>query len=311
MYVNPKGKGRHNLINVGDVFVNNKDERVVVVSVESHKNIEVIFDDGVIGSYEAGQLRKSMFNHPNRYSSIIGERFSNKEGDWCTVVDYKTRDNVTIVFDGYEGKTKRVWKSDLKKGIFKNTYKPKIFGIAYMGEGDYAAGKDFKKSMTYSVYTKVIKRCYDNVLHEKQPTYKDCTVSDAWLCYNTFAEWYEKHDFYGLGYDLDKDLLVRGNKLYSAETCTMLPVEINRALAGNPLNDTGFYGVTKKHNRYQSRCTVANGERKYLGSFLTPEEASAAYVKAKEDYIHSLAEKWYGKIEERAYQALMNWTVYP
>ena len=80
MYVNPKGKGRHNLINVGDIFVNNKDERVVVISVESHKNIEVVFDDGVIGNYEAGQLRKSMFNHPNRYISVIGERFSNKGG---------------------------------------------------------------------------------------------------------------------------------------------------------------------------------------------------------------------------------------
>ena len=73
MYVNPKGKGRHNLINVGDIFVNNKDERVVVISVESHKNIEVVFDDGVIGNYEAGQLRKSKFNHPNRYISVIGE----------------------------------------------------------------------------------------------------------------------------------------------------------------------------------------------------------------------------------------------
>ena len=79
MYVNPKGKGRHNLISVGDKFTNNKDERVVVISVESHKNIEVVFDDGVIGNYEAGQLRKAMFNHPNRYSSIIGERCTHDE----------------------------------------------------------------------------------------------------------------------------------------------------------------------------------------------------------------------------------------
>lgn len=311
MYVNPKGRGKHNLISAGDVFINNKDERVVVRSVENHKNIEVVFEDGVFGIYEAGQLRKEMFNHPNRYSSIIGERFVNKDGDWCTVVDYKSRDNVTIVFDGYEDKRKRVWKSDLKKGAFKNLYKPRIFGVAYMGEGKYSSGNDFKKSLTYSVYTKVIKRCYDESFYEKHPTYRGCSTSSEWLCYNTFADWYETHEFYGLGYDLDKDLLVAGNKIYSAETCTMLPIEVNRAISGNPNNETGFHGIVKSNNRYKARCTVENNERKYLGRFDTPEEASAAYVKAKEDYIHRLAEKWKGKIEDRAYQALLNWTVYP
>jgi hypothetical protein len=312
MYVNPKGKGKHNIISVGDCFTNNKGQKVVVKSMTSHKSIKVVFEDaGVETTYEAGQLRKAMFNHPNRYNSIIGDRYENKQGDWCTVVGYKSRDDVTIVFDGYEDKPKKVWKSDLKKRAFKNVYKPSVFGVGYMGEGAYSSGADHKKSQSYSVYTKVIKRCYDENIYEKQPTYRDCTICSEWLCYNTFAEYYETNLFYGLGYDLDKDLLVSGNKHYSAETCVMLPVEINRALAGNPVNETGYYGVTKKHNRYQSRCTIEGNERKYLGSFLTLEEASAAYVKAKEAYIKTLAEKWKGKIEDKAFIALMQWTVYP
>lgn len=311
-YVNPKGKGRHNIVSIGDSFTNNKGQEVTVKSLKSHKEITVVFEaDGVEAVYEAGQLRKAMFNHPNRYSSVVGERYENKQGDWCTVVDYKARDDVTIVFDGYEDKPKKVWKSDLKKKAFKNVHKPSVFGVGYMGEGIYSSGADCKKSSTYSVYTKVIKRCYDEAVHKKQPTYRDCTISNEWLCFNTFAEFYENNPFYGLGYDLDKDLLVRGNKHYSAETCVMLPVEINRALAGNPLNETGRYGVTKKHNRYQARCTVEENERKYLGSFLTLEEASAVYVTTKEAYIKTLAEKWKGKIDDRAFKALMEWTVYP
>ena len=126
-YVNPKGKGRHNIVSIGDSFTNNKGQEVTVKSLKSHKEITVVFEaDGVEAVYEAGQLRKAMFNHPNRYSSVVGERYENKQGDWCTVVDYKARDDVTIVFDGYEDKPKKVWKSDLKKKAFKNVHKPSV-----------------------------------------------------------------------------------------------------------------------------------------------------------------------------------------
>ena len=91
-----------------------------------------------------------------------------------------------------------------------------------------------------------------------------------------------------------------------------MPNEINVAIVGNRKSESGLpLGVATTGNRYCSYIRYNGGDKNYLGAYDTPEEASAAYVKAKEDYIHSLAEKWHGKIEERAYQALMNWTVYP
>ena len=51
------------------------------------------------------------------------------------------------------------------------------------------------------------------------------------------------------------------------------------------------------------------GKPKYLGSFTTEIEAFNAYKQTKENYIKELANKWKGKVDERAYEALMNYTV--
>ena len=50
-------------------------------------------------------------------------------------------------------------------------------------------------------------------------------------------------------------------------------------------------------------------ERKRIGAYDTTEEASAAYV-VKEAYVKELALEYKDQIEPRAFEALMNWTVY-
>lgn len=52
------------------------------------------------------------------------------------------------------------------------------------------------------------------------------------------------------------------------------------------------------------------GRLKYLGGYATEEEASAAYVVSKEALMKTVAKEWRGKIEEKVYHALMEWTVY-
>lgn len=46
-----------------------------------------------------------------------------------------------------------------------------------------------------------------------------------------------------------------------------------------------------------------------IGYFDNFNDAFLAYKKAKEAYLKEQAEKWKGKIDERAYNALMNYTV--
>ena len=110
-------------------------------------------------------------------------------------------------------------------------------------------------------------------------------------------------------FQLDKDLLSKGNKIYSENTCVFLPLEINSALAIKDSNHKKFHvGVRKNRNKYEAICCI-NSKSTYLGLFDTEIEAFKAYKQAKESYLKELANKWKGKIDDRAYNALLNYQV--
>lgn len=76
----------------------------------------------------------------------------------------------------------------------------------------------------------MIERCYDPKYQDRSPTYIGCSVDNEWLNFQNFAEWLTNHDYYNLGYDLDKDLLTKGSKIYSPLHCSLIPSEINVAI---------------------------------------------------------------------------------
>ena len=135
----------------------------------------------------------------------------------------------------------------------------------------------------------------------------DCTVDERWHNFQNFAEWY--YDNYIEGYHLDKDILFKGNKIYSPETCCFVPQEINKLFTKRQ-SKRGDYpiGVISNKKRFISIFTK---EKKifYLGSFATPEEAFIAYKTEKENRIKEIANKWKGLISDKVYQALINYQV--
>ena len=62
--------------------------------------------------------------------------------------------------------------------------------------------------------------------------YDDVTVSESFKHYHIFKQWYLTQ-YLEEGWELDKDLLLKGNKVYCASRCCFLPKEINSALAIN------------------------------------------------------------------------------
>ena len=124
-------------------------------------------------------------------------------------------------------------------------------------------------------------RCYNPKVHEKQPSYIGCTVKEEWHSLQNFGPWFE--DNFVSGYHLDKDLLIKGNKVYSKETCIFIPERLNGFLTNEQSHNTsGFPGVnfTKANKKWMARVKVGQ-TRKSLGSFNTPEEASEVYQKAR------------------------------
>ena len=62
--------------------------------------------------------------------------------------------------------------------------------------------------------------------------YDNVTVSESFKHYPIFKQWYLTQ-YLEEGWELDKDLLLKGNKVYCASRCCFLPKEINSALAIN------------------------------------------------------------------------------
>ena len=175
--------------------------------------------------------------------------------------------------------------------------------------------EDGTRDPSYMKWKGILNRVYSKKALIQQPCYFNSTVSEDFLIFSKFKDWHVNQVGYGeVGYDVDKDLLVKGNSVYSPSTCVLLPKEINlfmikRISSGcaiNPLPIGVYYHKTNK--KYRSQIND-NGKRKSLGYFKTPEEAFYAYKEAKEQQAKSLANKWKGKIDERAYEALLNYTV--
>jgi len=140
----------------------------------------------------------------------------------------------------------------------------------------------------YAKWSSMIRRCYSVEYHKLQPTYKDCAVCDEWLLFSNFRAWMVKQDWVGM--ELDKDIKIKGNKVYSPETCLFVPRVLN-SLLGTCGKRRGLYplGVSLDRQTGKYRAEISsNGKRNKLGRFDTPELASASYQAARKNKITEL-----------------------
>ena len=158
----------------------------------------------------------------------------------------------------------------------------------------------------------MLTRCYDDKYHSKSQTYVGCSVSDNFKYFPYFKEWCNQQIGFGNeGWHLDKDILVKGNKVYSEDTCCFVPPEINCTITNNKSVRGRFpQGVTYNRTKTRYRAKIRRGAKlESLGTYDTPEEAFYAYKPIKEACIKSLAEKWKDKIDPRVYESLMRWEI--
>lgn len=166
-----------------------------------------------------------------------------------------------------------------------------------------------RRSEVYKHWRSMLVRCYSERHHKQFPIYADCNVCTEWHHLSNFKKWFDEN--YIEGYALDKDILIKGNKVYSPDTCCFVPQEINNLLIKSDKARGNLpLGVSKRGNKFYSSVSV-NRKRVHLGVFNTPEEAFLAYKKAKEHNVKVLAEKYFkeGRITERVYRALLDYRV--
>lgn len=181
----------------------------------------------------------------------------------------------------------------------------------FLGIGINDVSKSFG-TKEYILWTSMLNRCYSENLHKREPTYKGCEVSDYFKKLSSFSNWCQNQTgFNQKGFELDKDVLGKGNKEYHPDKCVFIPKEINSFLRTRKKTRGHLpIGVTLfKNGKYMASCNNLSRKKVYLGLHETPEQAFAAYKQAKEAHIKVLAEKYKDQIDPRAYNALMNYQV--
>lgn len=188
------------------------------------------------------------------------------------------------------------------------TNKRSSCGVGYLGEGPYTTRVGGKKSKAYEVWSSMLKRCYLPTYRKRLPTYEACIVHPIWHNFQTFAAWYESQPKEE-GWQLDKDILSTGDKIYSPDTCTLVPRALNSLITENKTTRNGLpTGVTKHKTGYRARVSI-NSKTIRLGTYKTPQEAFVAYKIAKESNVKLVAEENKDFIEPRVYAALLKYEV--
>ena len=161
----------------------------------------------------------------------------------------------------------------------------------------------------YNKWQQMMRRCFTLAWHDWKPTYKGCTIDPEWLIFSNFKRWYDAQKLAGKYCELDKDILVQGNKHYSPETCVLVTAKIN-ALLKSHNQGTYLRGVNsiKNGEKFSSSLSIEN-KTIYLGTFDTEIAAHNAYVDAKEANIKKVASQAYedGEICSRTYKGFMNY----
>lgn len=249
-----------------------------------------------------------------KIESRLGETNVNHQGCLMKIVQYNGATDIMVEFqDSYQAKVHTQY-SNFKRGKVKNPYYPSVYGIGVIGSKYPTCTKE------YDAWHNILTRCYDEKVKEKYPTYKNVVCCEEWLLFENFYEWLHGQSNFDKWltndeWAVDKDILIKGNKIYSSDTCCLISQNINKLFLKHDLFRGDLpIGVTKCSNRngFVARCrnTITN-ERDYIGYYDTPIKAFFAYKKYKEDLIKQVARMEYfnGNITKKCYEAMMNYEV--
>ena len=308
---------------LGKENFNKTGELMKVVEYNSSSDVIVEFQDEWKRKNKTTwyRFKKGSVRNPHNDERIGLENYNN-QGCLMKVVDYKRYDDVTIEFqDEYKTQIKTFWCA-FESGEIKNPYYPSVYNVGITGN-KYPAWENGEDTKEYKAWYGMIRRCYAEKLKNKYKTYKDVTCCDEWLLFDNFYEWLHSQEnfdkwYNGDRWEVDKDIIVKGNKVYSPETCCLVPHCVNTIFikSGSTRGDLPI-GVYKdsKNNRYKAATIYGrNNNESKITLYYYPSIEDAFYLgykPSKEAYIKRVAQEEYdkGNITQRCYEAMMNYEV--
>lgn len=294
---------------LGEVNYNNKKLKMEIINYINNRNVTVKFEDGTIVYNKSYQNFKSgNIENPNYYKSRIGEIAIIVKYGGCKaeIVEYSDASNIKVLIyetnEVIETTYDRFKRGEIKPKLYKGVQEEGCLGNGYI-----------TNKKVYIVWQSMMERCYSNKLHNRNPTYIDCEVCDEWKVFKNFEEWYNSN-YYEISNErmnLDKDILNKGNKLYSPNNCCFVPQKINTLFVRSNAS-RGEYPIgvslNKLTNKFEAYITK-NNKKISLGNHNTPKEAFNIYKKTKEKYIKEVADKYKDKIPNKLYEAMYKWEV--
>lgn len=238
---------------------------------------------------------------------MIGKIYKSNNFGKFEIISFTNKSNVVIKFID-TGCIKKTTMQRIQNGDIKDDLAPTIEGV---GINDWKYSKYYtkKRSSHYFTWVNMIRRSYNTAnTFEYENTYCDgnwlrfsCFLDDIHLIKN-----YDKK-----GWHLDKDILFKGNRLYSKDTCCFVPKELNNLIISARLRRGDYpIGVNyhKEDKKFYALINIS-GKRKHLGNYDNVEDAFYAYKKAKEENIKLVADYYKNQIAENVYESLYNWKI--
>lgn len=149
--------------------------------------------------------------------------------------------------------------------------------------------KNMSKTKVYNTWSNMLRRCYSEKYLEKHPTYNKVFVSVEWKKLSDFKKWFDKYNIEG--YDLDKDIYIPGNYIYSPNRCVYAPHYINMMVISQETNNKLLGARYTEQGKWFSTIKIYNNEI-HLGFFNSEIEAHRKYIQTKVNYFLGEADKW-------------------
>lgn len=184
-----------------------------------------------------------------------------------------------------------------------------IFGVG-VNDSAYVTNPTVNGKMIsdpcYVSWSNILRRCYCSSLHIKCPTYSDCTICGEWINFSSFNFWWKENQVDG--WQIDKDIILPGNKIYSKDMCVFVPSMVNLFVLDKRASRGEWpIGVcwSERYKSFAAQCSNPfNGKNDYLGGYPDPQRAHNAWRLRKLELVPIICSR-FPEMDQRVELALI------